>query len=172
MLYISYGGDGGTDGDGSLAAYDLIHRRIVWEVHYHRGVDSFAISRDGLRIYLPDGERSPDGVWSVVDARDGAVIGTISAGTGPHNTVVGLSGRHGYLGGRNFPYLEVADTATDRVIRRIGPLYSGVRPFTINGRETLAFTTATAFLGFQVSSVATGRVLYAARVHEILPAPG
>jgi DNA-binding beta-propeller fold protein YncE len=35
-----------------------------------------------------------------------------------------------------------------------------VRPFTINGAQTLAFTTATGFLGFQVSSLVTGRVLY------------
>ena len=43
---------------------------------------------------------------------------------------------------------------------RVGPLRSGVRPFTINGRETLVFTTATGFLGFQVSSLSSGRVLY------------
>lgn len=43
--------------------------------------------------------------------------------------------------------------------KRIGPLKSGVRPFTINGAQTLAFTTATGFLGFQVSSIRTGRVL-------------
>src|SRR5205823_14959277 len=43
---------------------------------------------------------------------------------------------------------------------RVGPLRGGVRPFTVNGRETLAFTTATGFLGFQVGDLATGRVLY------------
>jgi hypothetical protein len=35
-----------------------------------------------------------------------------------------------------------------------------VRPFTVNGRETIAYTTATGFLGFQVSSIRTGHVLY------------
>ena len=45
-------------------------------------------------------------------------------------------------------------------MREIGPLESGVRPFTINGEQTLAFTTATGFLGFQVSSITSGRVLY------------
>jgi hypothetical protein len=73
---------------------------------------------------------------------------------------VGLSGRYVYLGGRNHDYLEVADTTTNQVVRNIGPLRSGVRPFTINGRETLAFTTATGYLGFQVSSLTTGQVLY------------
>jgi hypothetical protein len=74
--------------------------------------------------------------------------------------IVGLSGKHVYLGGVRSPYLDVADTTTDQVIERIGPLRSGVRPFTINGAETLAFTTATGFLGFQVSSIHTGHVLY------------
>ena len=78
----------------------------------------------------------------------------------PHETIVGLSGKRVYLGGRNWPYLEVASTATDRVVKRIGRLRSGVRPFTINGQETIAYTTATGVLGFQVSSIRTGRVLF------------
>ena len=46
-------------------------------------------------------------------------------------------------------------------MRYIGPLNGpGVRPFTINGSQTLAFTTARNFLGFQVSSITTGKVLY------------
>ncbi len=174
-LYISYGGDGGWTGNGSLAAYDLLTNKVVWKVHYPHGVDDFAISRDGLRIYLPDGERSTDGIWWVVGATRGEVLGRIngansanvparvSSGAAPHNTIVGLSGRYVYLGPRNYNHLEVADTATNRVVRQIGPLYSGVRPFTVNGSETLAFTTATSLLGFQVSSLTTGRVLYTER---------
>jgi len=159
MLYISHGGDGGGNGHGSLAKYDLLTNRVIWDVRYDRGVDSVAVSRDGSRLFLPDGELSTDGIWAVLDARTGAVIGRIRGGDGPHNTIVGLSGRRVYLGPRNSPYLTVASTATDRVIKRIGPLFSGVRPFTINGSETLAYTTATGLLGFQVSSIVTGRVL-------------
>jgi hypothetical protein len=54
-------------------------------------------------------------------------------------------------------------------VRRIGPLASGVRPFTVNGRETLAYTTATGFLGFQVSSLTTGRVLYTVNLSSRFP---
>jgi DNA-binding beta-propeller fold protein YncE len=160
VLYISHGGDGGGNGNGSLLAYDLVSQRVLWDHSYPRGVDSMAITPDGRRIYLPDGELSPDGVWSVVDARTGDVIGEISAGVGPHNTVMSLDGKRVYLGGRNSAYLDVASTNTDRVIRRVGPLENGVRPFTVNGRGTIAYTTATGFLGFQVSSITTGRVLY------------
>ena len=59
----------------------------------------------------------------------------------------------------------MASTRTDLVVRRIGPLLPGVRPFTINGEQTLAYTTATGFLGFQVSSIRTGRVLYTVPIH-------
>ena len=66
-------------------------------------------------------------------------------------------GRRVYLAGRGYPYLVVASTANNRIIRRIGPLLSGGRPFTINGRETIAYTTANDLLGFQVSSIKSGK---------------
>lgn len=159
-LYLSYGPYTGPGGHGSLLAYDLISATVRWRRTYTRGVDSMAINPSGTRIYLPDGELSPDGVWSVIDARSGDVSGRIDGGRGPHNTIVGLNGRHVYLGPRNARYLDVASTATDRVLRRVGPLRGGVRPFTINGAGTLAYTTATGRLGFQVSSLRTGHVLY------------
>ncbi len=159
-LYLSYGEDGGPGTAGSLLAYNLLTGTVTWKRTYRFGIDSMAISSSGSRIYMPDGELSSDGVWIVIDAHSGTVVGRIDAGKGPHNTVVGLSGKSVYLGGRKYPYLDVASAATDRVFRRIGPLRSSVRPFTVNGAETLAYTTATGFLGFQVSSINTGRVLY------------
>ena len=72
-----------------------------------------------------------------------------------------LNGEHVYMGPRKAGFLTEAETSTNKVIKQIGPLLNGgVRPFTINGKETLAFTTATGFLGFQVSSITTGKVLY------------
>jgi hypothetical protein len=160
MLYISHGGDGDGNGNGALAAYDLLRNRIVWDRHFGHGIDSLAISRNGRVIYLPDGELTPDGIWYVLSAGSGRQLGEIHGGMGAHNTIVGRSGRHVYLGGRDYPYLDVASTRTLRVTRRVGPLRGGVRPFTINGRETLAYTTATGVLGFQVSSLRSGHVLY------------
>lgn len=160
MLYISYGAFGGPGTIGRLLAYNLVAGSVVYNRSYSRGVDNMAIDPAGRRIYMPDGEASRDGVWSVIAARFGNVIGSINGGLSPHETIVGLSGKRVYLGGRNWPYLEVASTETDRVVRRIGPLRSGVRPFTINGRETIAYTTATGLLGFQVSNITAGRVLF------------
>jgi hypothetical protein len=162
MLYVSYGGDGGPNGNGSLLKYNLLTNTVVWTKNYPFGIDSMGILPDGSKIYMPDGTVQYDGIWHILDARDGSVSGsiTVASGIAPHNTLVSLNGTHVYLGGTNNNYLWDVDTATNHIIQKIGPLVAGVRPFTINGTETLAFTTSTGFLGFQVSSITTGKVLY------------
>jgi hypothetical protein len=159
-LYISYGGDGGSNGSGSMLAYDLLADKILWTKNYTEGVDSMVITPDGRTIYMPTGEASSGTTWNIVDASTGNVSGSISGGSGPHNTIVSLNGKDVYMGGRNSSFLTVAGTGTNIVFRQIGLLSSTVCPFTINGKETLAFTTATGFLGFQVSDIKTGNVLY------------
>jgi DNA-binding beta-propeller fold protein YncE len=159
-LYVSFGSDRGDHAQGSLLAYDLIANRVLWQRDYAFGIDSMAITPNGRTIYMPVGEASMDTTWRVINAMTGAVRSRISAGRGPHNTVTSLDGRRVYLGGRYDRFLYVASTSTNRVIERIGPLILGVRPFTIDGRQRFAFTTATRFRGFQVSSIRTGRVLY------------
>ncbi len=160
MLYVSYGGDGGDNGPGAMLKYDLRRDRVLWSRSYPFGIDSPAVSPDGRRVYMPDGALSADGTWYVLDGGDGRVLGRIEGGKAPHNTILSRDGRRLYMGGRDHDELEVADTRSGRTLRKVGPLRSGVRPFTVNGRETLAFTTATGFLGFQVGSLATGKVLH------------
>lgn len=166
MMYISFHGDGGAHGNGSMMKYNLLNDTVVWTVNYNFGIDSMAITPDGKTIYMPDGERSYDGTWHILKTSDGSVTGSIFIGTGAaaHNTIVSLNGSHAYLGALNYNYLVEVDTATNKIIQRIGPMQDGVRPFTINGTETLAFTTATCCLGFQVSSITSGKVLYTATV--------
>jgi hypothetical protein len=160
LLFISFGGDGGGAGNGSMLAYDLVQGRILWQWSYRTGIDSMAVSRDGRRIFMPTGELSGGDEWRIISAATGQPLRTIHGGKGPHNTVAGLDGKRVYLGGRNSDYLVVVRASDGSVLKRVGPLYSGVRPFTVNGRQTFAFTTATGFLGFQVSSLQTGKVLY------------
>jgi DNA-binding beta-propeller fold protein YncE len=174
MLYISYNGDGGAHGNGSLLKYNLLTDTVVWTKNYNFGIDSMAITPDGKTIYMPDGVASYDGTWHILNASDGSVTGSIFVGTGvaAHNTIVSLNGSHVYLGGINYDYLVEADTSTNKIIQKIGPLQDGVRPFTINGTETLAFTTATCCLGFQVSSITTGQVLYTVLINGFTAPPG
>ncbi len=166
ILYISHGGDGAQNGNGSLLAYDLLTGKELWNKHYPFPIDSGAITPDGKTIYMPSGELNSSGTWNVLNAANGEPIGSIQGGSGAHNTIVSLDGKYVFLGGRASDYLDVASTATGAVLGRIGPLIGTVRPFTVNGTDTLAYTTATEFLGFQVSSITTGAVLYT------VPIPG
>jgi DNA-binding beta-propeller fold protein YncE len=170
-LYLSYGGDGDGAGNGSLAAYDLRQDRVLWQRTYGTGIDSFAVAPNGRIIYLPTGELSTGNEWLVIDAQTGDRIAVIHGGRGPHNTVVSLDGAFAYLGGRTDDYLYVARTRDNRIVRRVGPLRPGIRPFTINGRHTLAFTTASYFLGFQMSDLTTGKLLYTVGVRGFRVAP-
>jgi hypothetical protein len=174
MLYLSYNGDGGAHGNGSMLKYNLITDSIVWTKNYPFGIDSMSITPDGKTIYMPDGERSYDGTWHILNASDGSVTGSIFVGTGvaAHNTIVSLNGTHVYLAGLNYNYLVEVNTSNNKIIQRIGPMKNGVRPFTINGTETLAFTTATGFLGFEVSSITTGKVLYTVPIKGFTAPPG
>ena len=106
------------------------------------------------------GEASSSSTWEIVDAVSGRIAGSIQAGSGPHETIVGPDGKYVYLGGVNTPYLDIGSTSTGRIVRKLGPYGPGVRPFTINATQTMAFTTSWNFLGFQVSSINTGKVLY------------
>jgi DNA-binding beta-propeller fold protein YncE len=161
MMFVSYGGDGGSNGDGAVLAYDLVRRTVVWSVKLKTGIDSAAVSTDGRLLYVPDGENSGDGNWYILDTADGSVAGKIDThGEGPHDGVMAADGRILLLGDRNFSRLSVYNTQTKRIQVQIGPLRGGVRPNTINGSDTVAFTTATGFDGFQVESIARGSVLY------------
>jgi DNA-binding beta-propeller fold protein YncE len=169
MLYISY--ETLPDGAAHLLEFSLYRHRIVYSRAYPFGIDSFDITHDGHLIFMPTGENSSGDTWHVLAATTGSVVGTIAAGSAPHDTVVGVNGQHVFLGGATASYLYEADaTRPWKIVGRIGPLVPatvrGIRPFTINAQDTLAFTTGDRYLGFQVSDVATGRVLYT------VPVPG
>jgi DNA-binding beta-propeller fold protein YncE len=169
MFYVSYGGF--PNGIGHLLEFSLYRRKVMYDRGYRFGIDSFDISHDGRLIFMPTGENTSGNTWHVLSATTGRVVGAIAAGTAPHDTVVGVSGQHVFLGGASDRYLYEANTARPwKIIGRMGPLMpggvGGVRPFTIDARDTLAFTTADRYLGFQVSDIARGRVLYT------VPVPG
>jgi DNA-binding beta-propeller fold protein YncE len=169
MLYISYGGF--PHGTGHLLEFSLYRRKIIYSRHYPFGIDSFDITHNGQLIFMPIGENTSGYTWHVLAANTGAVVGAITAGKAPHDTVVSVNGKYVFLGGASSPYLYEADvTRPWKIVARIGPLVPagvrGIRPYTVNAQNTLVFTTGDRYLGFQVSDIATGRVLYT------VPVPG
>ena len=159
-LFLSYGGDGTIHGNGSLLAYNLVTDKVMWTANYNHGVDSISVTPDGKTLYVPGGAADTANLWYVIDASNGNQITTINAGGGAHNTVMSLDGKYVYLAGLYWNNLIQVSTSTNQVIQTIGPLVNDVRPFTVNGTDTLAFTTETDYLGFEVSSIQTGQVLY------------
>ncbi len=163
LLYVSMCGQNVCAGkSGSLLAYDLVHNKVAWTVKYPFGVDQFAVTPDGSTIYMPHGTDSSDGVTSLLDASNGKVIGSIATGTDGHNTVASLDGTQVYLAGyvgKNYNYTHVVNPATKKVIFDAGATANGIRPFTVNGKHTLMFTTSSNYCGFQVLSLVTKKLL-------------
>ena len=160
ILYVSFGGEGGSTGTGSLLAYNLVSDSLVWQRSYTAGVDRFALTPDGKTIYLPVGEYSNSGTWEIIDAATGQVTGSVQAGSGAHDTLISPDGRLVYLLGVNVHYDTILNSATNKVVRTVGPLISGGRPVAINRAQTIMYSTAEYFLGFQVDDLTTGKVLY------------
>lgn len=151
-----------------VLAIDLVTEQRVWERSYEGGSDRMALSPDGRILYIPSLE-GPH--WHVVDAATGDVIRRLEVGTGAHNTVYGPDGAFAYLADLRSPYLTVADTRTHTIGKRIGPFSDSIRPFTINGAQTLAFVNLNHLLGFEVGDIRTGKKLHRVTVHGFSPGP-
>jgi DNA-binding beta-propeller fold protein YncE len=141
----------------ALQRIDLATEKIVWEKRFEGGCDRMAISPDGKVIYLPTLEKEH---WNIVDAESGEVIEQVFTNSGAHNTVYGADGTKAYLAGLRAQTLGVADTRTHTIIKQVGPFTSAIRPFTINGAETLCYVNINGLLGFEIGDLRTGEKLY------------
>ena len=152
----------------TLLSFDLVSGKLLWEKPYEGGCDRMAILPDGKEIYLPSLER---GHWHVVDALTGEVLKKIVTNSGAHNTVVGLDGKWAYLAGLKSPLLRVADTSTREVAREIGPFSNMIRPFTINGDQTLCYVNVNELLGFEIGDLRTGKMLHQVKAADVDKGP-
>lgn len=152
----------------TLTCLDLASEKILWEKGYEGGCDRMAITPDGRTIYLPSFEKDH---WHVVDASDGSVLAKIVPNSGSHNTICGLDGSRAYLAGLRSPLLTVADTSRRAAERTVGPFSAPIRPFTVNGRQTLCFVNVNGLLGFEVGDLATGRKLHRVEVKGFAAGP-
>lgn len=155
---------------GGLLCIDLNTDKVLWTKKYAASVvpspDRFAITPDGKTIYMPVGEHGTDNFWVIIDAANGNALGRISHVTAPHNTIVSVDGKYAFLEGQEkgtqpaaYKHtVAVVETATNKVVKRVGPFKDVVRPFTVNGKGTLIFATINNLIGFQIASVTTGKV--------------
>lgn len=145
----------------TLQCLDLVSEKLLWERAYEGGCDRMSISPDGQFIYLPSLEKDH---WHVVRGDNGNVISKIVPKSGAHNTVGGLDGKWFYLAGLKSPLLTVADTATHKADHTVGPFTASIRPFTVNGAQTLCFVNVNDLLGFEVGDLKTGKMLHRVEV--------
>jgi len=140
----------------SLQRIDLSTDKIVWEKAFDKGCDRLAISPDGFTMYLPSLEKD---IWQVVDCKTGSVITTINGFKRSHNTLYGPSGEFVYLDDIGSPWLSIAATKNNSIIKTIGPFENNIRPFTINAKETMLYVTVDSLLGFETADLKQGRKL-------------
>ncbi len=151
-----------------IIAIDLHTDKIVWDKAYEGGVDRLAISPDGKILYAPSFE-GPH--WNVINSATGDVITKVEPKSGAHNTIYSSDGAHVYLAGLHSPVLSIADTATNTLGKTVGPFSNSIRPFTINGNQTLCFVNVNGLLGFEVGDIRTGKKLYRVEVEGYKQGP-
>ena len=139
-----------------LQRIDLTTDKIVWEKTFEGGCDRMSVSPDGKTMYLPSMEKD---FWNVVDCNTGDVIKKIKVVRRAHNTLYGLSGKAVYMADIASPFLHIADPSVHEVVQKLGPFSSNIRPFTVNGKETMVYVTVDSLLGFEVGDLKNNKVV-------------
>ena len=145
----------------TLMCLDLATDKLLWEKTPEGGCDRMAITPDGKLIFTPSLE-GPH--WNVIDAETGEVVQKVVVNSGAHNTVSGLDGRYAYFAGLKSPVLRVFDVAQRKVVREVGAFGNVIRPFTVNGSDTLCYVNVNDLLGFEVGDLTTGKMLHRVEV--------
>jgi len=144
-----------------IGAFDAMSGNKLWDKTYDGGVDRISLSPDGKILYAPSFE-GPH--WTVINATNGDVITKIVTNAGAHNTIYAPDGSRVYMAGLKSPLLSIADPKTNSVVGTVGPFANPIRPFTVNGSNTLVFVNVNSLLGFEVGDVKTGKKLYRVEV--------
>jgi len=145
----------------SLQRIDLSTEKIIWEKQFEGGCDRMSVSPDGMTMYLPSLEKE---FWNVIDCKDGNIIKKIQVNKRAHNTIYSQSGNTVYLDDIASPWLYIADAKNHALSDKIGPFSNYVRPFTVNGKETIAYVTVDSLLGFETGDIKTGKKLASVKV--------
>lgn len=146
-----------------LAAVDAANGRVLWERDYGgHCCERMALSPDDRVIYAPAFGRA---VWYVVDAATGKLLTTVSVIGWPRSTIHG-PGNRAYLAAWESNRLLVLDTASNAIVKEVGPFTGSLCPFTLNRRGTLAFANVDGLVGFEVADVSTGLILDRVQVDD------
>jgi DNA-binding beta-propeller fold protein YncE len=144
-----------------LYCLDLVTEKTLWEKSLPQGCDRMSISPDGKELYVPSFEKD---TWNIVDGATGDVRYQVEPKSGAHNTVIGLDGSRVYLAGLRSPILSILDTKAKKITSGVGPFSAAIRPFTVNGKQTLAYVNVNSLLGFEIGDIQSGKMLHRVEV--------
>jgi DNA-binding beta-propeller fold protein YncE len=145
----------------SLMCISLQTEKLVWEKILPNGFDRMSISPDGLTIFQPSFEKEQ---WYVIDAKTGNVKSEILVNSKAHNTIFGANGKEVYLEGLASPNLTIVNPKSTNKRRTVGPFSAAIRPFTVNGKQSLVYANVNGLLGFEIGDLKTGKVLHQIKV--------
>lgn len=151
-----------------MMALDAVSGKKLWDKTYEGGCDRLALAPDGKTLYVPQLEGP---LWHVVNASNGDVIASIETKSGSHNTIYSLDGTRVYMAGLKSPLLSIADAKSHKVVGTVGPFANVIRPFTVNGSNTLCFVNVNRLLGFEVGDIRSGKKLYHVEVEGYQQGP-
>ena len=148
-----------------LAAIDLNTGRPVWEKSYSSHCcDRISVSPDGQTVYAPAFGASR---WYVISAATGDLRNTITGMGWPRQAAYSPDGQRVALGAWESETLDVADTASHEVIRRVGPFSGFLCPFTLNAKGNTVFANVDGLVGFEVGDMQTGLLLDTVIVDDV-----
>jgi DNA-binding beta-propeller fold protein YncE len=154
-LFLSYMSSSG----GHIVCVDLLTDAVQWHRDYSPGVDRGDIGPEGDKLFVPSNENQMADYVLLVDPATGDVSGHVTVTTRSHDTDIGISGRFAYVETKSSSSIAVVDTATDQVVRNIGPFTGIVGPHAINGSDTLVVANVFGFFGFVIGNAETGQVV-------------
>ena len=150
-----------------LGAIDLTSGNIAWENDYGgRCCERVAVSPDGRTIYVP---AFGSAHWYVVDAATGTLRSTVAVMGWPRSSAIAPDGRRAFFVPWESKALLVVDTASNEIIREVGPFSDFVCPFAINQRATMAFANVDGLVGFEVGDLLTGLVIERVQIDDYEP---
>ena len=160
-----------------MVCIDLKTEKVLWKKQLGKYIDSMAITPDGKTLYVPYRD---DGVWGVVRADDGVETARIKVAMGknyddgwpigsigPHNTWMHPSGKRVYFEVLTEPWVWIVDTASNKILGKVGPFSKGIRPFTVTNDEKYVFTNVDRLLGIEVGAVRKGKEWGGPMLHRV-----
>ena len=138
---------------------DLATDKLLWERKYDAGLrphGDHARRQDDLSAVAG---RAATGTSSTAESGERGRT-KLSPNSGAHNTICRPVGQARLPGRAEVAAAARGRYANPRWSQSVGPFAASIRPFTVNGRETLLLRQRQRLLGFEVGDLTTGEKLH------------